>query len=383
MDIMKVIKTGGSYEIFDNELETYDMLPVQSYVLRCSPLRGFYLESYSGIEIKEQKIYGVHIEKAEKVLRSFKVFDRNLGVILSGDKGIGKSLFAKLLAIKAMDRGIPVIVIDNYYSGLAAFIESIEQEVVIIFDEFEKVFGAERNSDPYDDDDKYPSSNQSKLLSLFDGMASGKKLFVITCNRVNYLDENLIGRPGRFHYHFVFDYPDAQEIREYLTDKLQEEYYGEIDEVIRFAYRVKLNYDCLRAIAMELNTGVGFREAIGDLNIITDYSVTPDYLVQVEFENGELTEPVRNSVYFGREKDQVNIHIDKTEREYQVEFRTADAELDIENGVYTVAADKLTAARSCYDGELVSMKKTAEIFKSKHIRQLVITRLFDRRNVDF
>ena len=30
-----------------------------------------------------------------------------------------------------------------------------------------------------------------------------------------------------------------------------------------------------------------------------------------------------------------------------------------------------------------SMKKTAEIFKSKHIRQLVITRLFDRRNVDF
>ena len=103
----------------------------------------------------------------------------------------------------------------------------------------------------------------------------------------------------------------------------------------------------------------------------------------MEFENGELTEPVRNSVYFGREKDQVSIHIDKTEREYQVEFRTADAELDIENGVYTVAADKLTAARSCYDGELVSMKKTAEIFKSKHIRQLVITRLFDRRNVDF
>ena len=55
----------------------------------------------------------------------------------------------------------------------------------------------------------------------------------------------------------------------------------------------------------------------------------------------------------------------------------------MENRVYTVAADKLTAARSCYDGELVSMKKTAEIFKSKHIKQLVITRLSDRRIVDF
>ena len=42
-----------------------------------------------------EKAYGVHTEKLEKVMDSFKLFSRSLGVILSGDKGIGKSLFAK------------------------------------------------------------------------------------------------------------------------------------------------------------------------------------------------------------------------------------------------------------------------------------------------
>lgn len=373
---MKVIKTGMTYEIFDNELKTFDKLPVQCYYMRFSPMKGFYLEKLGDMEIKEEKIYGVHNAKAKKVLDNFEGFERNLGVILSGDKGIGKSLFARLLAVRAMERGLPVIVIENYYSGLAAFIESIEQEVVIIFDEFEKVFGAERNSDPMDDSD-YPASKQSKLLSLFDGMSSGKKLFVITCNRFDHLDNNLIGRPGRFHYHFVFDYPNANEIREYLRDKLNEEYYGEIDEVVRFAYRVKLNYDCLRAIAYELNTGVRFKDAIGDLNISTDFSASPDYAVQAELESGEMTEPVTNFISFSHAEDRISVHLDNTDREYHFEFKTADAILDLERGVYILPVDKAIGARMQYsDPEFRENENAAKVLKSKGVKQLVFTRLF-------
>ena len=36
--------------------------------------------------------------KANKVLKSFALFKRSMGVILSGDKGIGKSLFARWAA---------------------------------------------------------------------------------------------------------------------------------------------------------------------------------------------------------------------------------------------------------------------------------------------
>lgn len=80
----------------------------------------------------------MHTAKVNKILNSFQHFNRNLGVLLSGDKGIGKSLFVKLLALKAMEQGIPVITINNGYDGLTTFIDSIRQEVLIIFDEFNK-----------------------------------------------------------------------------------------------------------------------------------------------------------------------------------------------------------------------------------------------------
>ena len=37
-----------------------------------------------------------------------------------------------------------------------------------------------------------------------------------------------------------------------------------------FSRKIDLNYDCLRAIAFELNTGISFKEAILDLNIVRD-----------------------------------------------------------------------------------------------------------------
>ena len=78
----------------------------------------------------------------------------------------------------------------------------------------------------------------------------------------------LVNRPGRFHYHFRFAYPSHREITEYLQDKLNPEFYSEIEEVVKFSSKVNLNYDCLRAIAFELNMGIPFEEAITDLNIL-------------------------------------------------------------------------------------------------------------------
>jgi hypothetical protein len=114
------------------------------------------------------------------------------------------------------------------------------------------------------------------MLSLFDGISQGKKLFVITCNSLHKLNDYLVNRPGRFHYHFRFDYPDREAIIEYLSDRnIPRE---EIEKVISFSCKVQLNYDCLRAIAFELETGDKFEEAIGDLNILNikeeKYSIT-------------------------------------------------------------------------------------------------------------
>ena len=99
---MKAISIGSRYEIYDDTLKAYDGLPAQTYTVCFSQMTGFFLKVRPDLVVKEP-VYGVHPEKAEKVLRSFKVFQRNLGVILSGDKGIGKSLFARLLSAKAVE----------------------------------------------------------------------------------------------------------------------------------------------------------------------------------------------------------------------------------------------------------------------------------------
>lgn len=48
----------------------------------------------------------------------------------------------------AIKREMPVIVVDSPIPGISNFLSSIEQEVVIIFDEFEKTFARNDDGDP-------------------------------------------------------------------------------------------------------------------------------------------------------------------------------------------------------------------------------------------
>ena len=270
---MHIVESGKRYRIFNNAITTYDQLPPKTYRVDYDPeTRIFSLLETHDFEIPETKIYGQHLDKVKKVLNSMDKMNRNLGVILSGDKGIGKSLFSKCLGLKARKKGIPVILVNEYHEGIANFIEEIEQTVMILFDEYDKTF------------DEKKHNCQAEMLSLFDGVSAGKKLFVITCNEIQSLSQYLINRPGRFHYHFRFLYPTADEIRDYMEDKLDKQYYDEIENVIAFSVRMNLNYDCLRSIAFELNNGLKFQQAINDLNIIR-ISQYKNIKIIVEFEN--------------------------------------------------------------------------------------------------
>lgn len=118
---MRVIRIGERYSISTDEVETYGLLPVKTYVVMYNDKDGFYLTEHTNIEVRE-KIYGVHESKVKKVMHAFEVFQRSLGTILSGDKGIGKSVFAKLLCQKALEHGYPVLIVDEAYKGIARFI---------------------------------------------------------------------------------------------------------------------------------------------------------------------------------------------------------------------------------------------------------------------
>lgn len=331
---MKAISQGdNTYDIFDDSLRVYDSLPPQPYVVRFSKNRGFYLSRYADMEITEPKVYGVHDAKVQKVMAAFKEMNRSLGVILSGDKGIGKSLFAKMLARTAIENNMPVIVVDTFFKGIASYIEGIEQEVMVLFDEFDKTFGEIQTENG-------EASPQTGLLTLFDGLSSGKKLFVVTCNELRKLNSYLVNRPGRFHYHFRFEHPSADEIRQYLQDKLRPEYYREIDDVVSFSGKVNLNYDCLRSIAFELNHGLPFSDAIKDLNIIN--IECENYKVTLRYENGmtAVNKNVQLDMFGDDDQTTVYLYDSHGTNFVDVKFIPTEATYDIRSCGHIIPADK-------------------------------------------
>lgn len=272
---MNVVNSGSVYQIYDEGMQTSKKLPSLVYDVCFSKMQGFFLTARSNIKAEEEKVYGNYIKKVNKVLSGYKAVDRNFGVILSGPKGVGKTLFTKVLSAAAQTQDYPILVVSSYVPGISHFIGSIDQDVIVLFDEFEKTFA---NSD-----DCCP---QDEMLSLFDGLDSGHKLFVVTCNDTGRLNDYLLNRPGRFHYHFILDVPSAEEIREYLSDKLAPPYQDAIDDVINFSNVGKITYDCLRAIAFELNQGYSLEETLEDLNLIRDRSIC--FNIIVEFMDGTI-----------------------------------------------------------------------------------------------
>lgn len=262
---MNIVQSGTMYMIYDDSVKTYSELPVGAYEVGFNKMTGFFLKTRNDFKVTE-KVYGNHAEKVDKVLKSFQLADRNFGLILSGQKGIGKSMFMRVLAEKAGALGYPVVVVSDYIPGIDDFLASIEQECVVLFDEFEKTFRQ-------DDDHHEP---QEEMLSLFDGIDGGKKLFIITCNEVRKLNAYLLDRPGRFHYHFEILPPKAEEVREYMIDNLNPEYWDEIENIVTLANSIYMTYDYLRAITFELNQGYTLAETLADLNIArtdTDFDI--------------------------------------------------------------------------------------------------------------
>lgn len=142
---MNIVHTGNRFQVYGDDVKTYKELPAGTYSIGFHPQMGIWLQLHNNLQVKEEKVYGSHERKVEKVFNSFEKAERNFGIILSGKKGIGKSLFARMIAEAAIKRDMPVIIVDCPIPGISNFLSSIEQEVVIIFDEFEKTFA--RNDD--------------------------------------------------------------------------------------------------------------------------------------------------------------------------------------------------------------------------------------------
>lgn len=271
---MAFLLSDNSVSIFNSEtVKIIDSIPVGIYKLEASRT-GLYLEK-TEMKLEYGKLYGNTQKIADHICKAFKILDKdkNLGVLLSGGRGLGKTLTTRVVINQLKDK-YPIIVISEYYQDVANFLNSISGCVILI-DEFEKIMSGEVDSE----NNSGGQTKQEQLLSVFDGNAGSKgNLFLLTANEVNRLDNNFLSRPGRIRYHYKFISEKADVITDYCNDNLvRKELIPEILEIFKATRYVSM--DMIAAIVNELNDfpDISPKDAIEYVNFEQDTA----YLIRV------------------------------------------------------------------------------------------------------
>ena len=185
---MKFLKSGDTWSLTpDGRMDVRDRLPSGNYTVCKHPLTGEYFLEETAAFTLPPKLYGKTERYAERILSTFnrRAPGAQIGVCLSGTKGSGKTLLAKHIAKTS---GLPTIIVNTPFSDerFMRTMQGIEQEAVIIFDEFEKL---------------YDSDAQESILTLFDGVFTARnKVMVITCNNKYAVQSFFHNRPSRLRY---------------------------------------------------------------------------------------------------------------------------------------------------------------------------------------
>lgn len=271
------IRRGSSFIITDEaNLDIHDRLPVGNYVVQYDDSKShFYLESMDSFAAPS-KVYGDTEKSVQRMLTTYQSRTHSTGVLLSGEKGSGKTLMGKMICIRGAELGIPTLVINTPWCGdtFNKFIQEIDQECIILFDEFEKV---------------YDRDKQEELLTLLDGVFPSRKLFVFTCNDKYRIDAHMTNRPGRIYYALEFQGLDVEFIREYCQENLNDK--GFIEAICRISSLFdQFNFDMLKALVEEMNRfGESPVEALKFLNAKPDRDNGGSYDVTL-FINGQPAE---------------------------------------------------------------------------------------------
>lgn len=210
-------------------------LPVGIY--RLQQMDGTTLLYLTKLEDKfslPSKIYGVEKDFIRRVEKTYAATEGNLGILLNGVKGTGKTVTAKQIS---NNLGLPVVIVSEAFEKVSDFINELQEDVVLFFDEYEKVY------DDYD----------NSILTVMDGVLSNayRKVFLLTTNKA-YINENMLQRPGRIRYHKTFEDLPLKTIMEIVDDKL--EFTEAREETIKFISELEIiTIDIVSSIVEEVN----------------------------------------------------------------------------------------------------------------------------------
>jgi len=246
---MAFLNIDGDYYWMDGDGVSVDE-SIKKNIWKMVPTKmGPKLTPLDDFKLSHGKIYGNSQFRANHIVEAFRKNDaeHNLGVLLSGGRGLGKTLTTRLV-IEQLKDDYPIIVISEYMHGMADFLSHLKN-TVILMDEFEKFMVGNINGD----DNKEEQTKQETLLSVLDGnTGSTGNLYLLTVNNTYKLDENLISRPGRIRYHYVYNSEDAAVVRAYCKDNLNNQ--SKIEEVVNVLGSTKyVSMDIISSFVDELN----------------------------------------------------------------------------------------------------------------------------------
>lgn len=218
-----------------------EKVPAAIYTAKFNPQQGcFYLERDNEFtQIGE--IYGDVYRRADRIVNAYETKGGNIGVLLSGEKGSGKTLLAKVISNRMVEKGVITVIVNSPYCKpeFFSFINSLSDDVVLIFDEFEKIFDKQQ---------------QNQLLTFLDGTASnGNRIVIFTSNETNNLADALINRPSRIRYHYSYRGIDEEMVRMYCEKNLNNKAHTE-SVVALFISMKAMNFDILKELVIEMNT---------------------------------------------------------------------------------------------------------------------------------
>jgi len=316
------IKSGNTFKVADKaSLDIQETLPVGNYIVKQDPFGNYFLETVDSFEFKGKK-YGDNDKNRDRIFNTFMDRSASTGVMLTGEKGSGKTLLSKTLSILCAENGIPTILINQPWrgEGFNSLLQDISQPCMVLFDEFEKV---------------YSTDEQEEMLTLLDGVFPSKKLFVMTCNNKWRVDSHMRNRPGRIFYMLDFHGLDADFIAEYCEDNLKNQ--AHTDGVITMgSLFAEFNFDMLKALVEEMNRyDETAQEAMKMLNAKPEFDDGSKYKITVvpvggqpltedqlegehEWEGNPLT--YKRSWHFGYDPDPENDDADW----YNMQFNSRD-----------------------------------------------------------
>lgn len=294
-----------------------DYLPADVYVIKKNDMTNtLYLQTANHFELPS-KIYGEYVQRADRVINTFNSRNNSTGILLTGDKGAGKTLLTKIIANKLIDDNIPVIIVNEPACGpiFNELIGKITQPAMILFDEFDKVYDAEQ---------------QKELLTLLDGTIQTKKLFVFTANDGT-IDQHMINRPGRIYYKFKYSGIDEQFVRDYCNDRLNNKQFIDSIVVVSNSFTA-FTFDMLQSLVEEMNRyNEDATSSLKYLNIDLNKEYN-QYTVSVLYKGVPITNTyypryIDNNPLFGNGRD-IDVYTDGNKHTFKEEDNIPSLMLD-------------------------------------------------------